>query len=58
MELAGLASRSGPNAAGYAAGIGPLLWSLSVAAAAISLARHLKGRGSAAGCGCGLDRLG
>jgi len=42
VELAGLASRNGPNAAGYAAGIGPLVWSLWAAAAAISLARHLR----------------
>ncbi len=41
VELAGLGSRSGLNAAGYAAGIGPLLWSLWAAASAVALARHL-----------------
>jgi hypothetical protein len=41
VELTGLASRNGLNAAGYGAGIGPLVWSLWAAAAAISLARHL-----------------
>jgi hypothetical protein len=42
IELAGLASRSGLNAAGYAAGVGPLIWSLWAAAAAVTLARHLR----------------
>jgi hypothetical protein len=42
VELAGLASRSGLNAAGYAAGVGPLLWSLWAAAAAITLARLIR----------------
>jgi hypothetical protein len=41
IELAGLGSRTGLNAAGYAAGIGPLIWSLWAAAAAVTLARHI-----------------
>jgi hypothetical protein len=41
VELAGLASRRGMNAAGYAAGVGPLVWSLWAAAASVCLARHL-----------------
>jgi hypothetical protein len=41
VELAGLGSRSGVNAAGYAAGVGPLIWSLWAAAASVSLARYL-----------------
>jgi hypothetical protein len=47
IELAGLGSRTGLNAAGYAAGVGPLLWSLWAAASAVALARHLKGVGYA-----------
>ena len=42
IELAGLGSRSGPNAAGHAAGVGPLIWSVWVIAAAVELARHLR----------------
>ena len=41
VELAGLASRGGFNSAGYGAGIGPLVFSLWAAAAAISLVRHV-----------------
>ncbi len=40
VELAGLGSRSGLDAAGYAAGIGPLIWSLWAAATAVTLARR------------------
>jgi hypothetical protein len=42
IELLGLSSRSGLNAGGYAAGVGPLLWSVWAAAVAVSLARHLR----------------
>ncbi len=42
VELAGLASRGGLNAAGYGAGIGPLVFSLWAAAAATSLIRHVR----------------
>jgi hypothetical protein len=41
VELAGLGSRTGLNAAGYAAGVGPLIWSLWAAAASVTLARYL-----------------
>ncbi len=37
IELFGLFSRQGPNAAGYAAGVGPLLWVVWVAALSITL---------------------
>jgi len=41
VELAGLASKGGLNAAGYGAGIGPLVFSLWAVAAAISLVRRV-----------------
>ncbi len=44
VELAGLASRSGLNAAGYGAGIGPLVFSLSAVAVAVSLVRQVRHR--------------
>ena len=49
VELAGLASSAGENAAGYAAGVGPLVWALWVAATAIALARSLRRSSDAAG---------
>jgi hypothetical protein len=49
VELAGLGSRDGLNTAGYAAGIGPFLWSLWVAATAISLARAVRREDATAG---------
>ena len=42
VELSGLASREGPNAGGYAAGVGPLVWAVWVAALAIAMVRCIR----------------
>ena len=56
VELSGLASRAGPNAGGYAAGVGPLLWAVWVVALAIALIRRIRhGRADASDAVAGID---
>lgn len=48
FELAGMFSRSGDNAAGYALGVGPVVWAAWVACVSVAMIRSTRSGGEAA----------